>query len=145
VSAPLYTIEILRLAAGVADFPPLAAADVRDERRSKTCGSRVGVTLSFDEAGAVSACGLYVHACALGQAAAALLAGGITGQDAAGIARARDMLTAYLAGDAETPGDWPGIGALTVARDYPARHGSIRLAFEAAAEAAACATATAAA
>jgi NifU-like protein involved in Fe-S cluster formation len=145
VSAPLYTIEMLRLAAAVADFPPLATPDARAERRSKTCGSRVAVTLSFDEAGAVAACGLEVHACALGQAAAALLARGVAGEDAAAIGRARDTLAAYLAGEADTPGDWPGIGALATARDYPARHPSIRLAFEAAADAAAHAMARAAA
>ena len=85
----------------------------------------------------MAACGLAVHACALGQASAAILAQAIEGRSAAEIARARDDLTAFLGGTAPTPGDWPGIALLEAARAYPARHPSIRLAFEAAAAAAA--------
>lgn len=136
MSAPLYTIDILRLAASVADFPPLAAPDAREERRSTVCGSRIAVDLTFGDDGRVSAVGLAVHACALGQASAAVLADAIIGSDAAQLAKARDALTSFLAGAAETAGDWPGIDALASARDYPARHPSIRLAFETAAAAA---------
>lgn len=137
MSAPLYTLDILRLAASVADYPPLGAPDAREERRSTVCGSRIAVGLAFDEEGRVSAVGLGVHACALGQASAALLAQSINGRDAAGIAGARDRLTAFLAGEAADAGDWPGIEQLAAARDYPARHPAIRLPFEAAAQAAA--------
>ena len=49
---------------------------------------------------------------------------------------ARDTLTAFLAGDRDDPGDWPGLAIFVPARPYPARHASIRLAFEAVAEAA---------
>lgn len=136
MSAPLYTIEILRLAAAVADFPPLDHPQAQEERRSKTCGSRVQIDLSFDGDGRVLACGLLVHACALGQASAAVLAKGIMGKTAGEIETARDALAAYLAGNAGAPGNWPGIETLASARNYPARHPSIRLAFEAAAEAA---------
>ena len=39
--------------------------------------------------------------------------------------------------DAQAPlPDWPGIDVLLPVRDFPARHGSVRLAFDAAAEAA---------
>ena len=51
------------------------------------------------------------------------------------LAAARDALTAWLAREGDTP-DWPGIDVFTPALDYTARHPSIRLAFEAAAEAA---------
>jgi NifU-like protein involved in Fe-S cluster formation len=80
--------------------------------------------------------GLLVRACALGQASASLLAHAILGRTAAELAAARDALGGWLAGAADLP-DWPGLAVLTPARDYPARHPSIRLAFEAAAEAAA--------
>ncbi len=136
MSAPLYTLDILRLAASVADYPPLAAPDAREECRSKVCGSRIAVDLAFGDDGRVSAIGLSVHACALGQASAAVLARAIVGQDADSLVVARDGLTAFLAGEGDSPGDWPGIDALSSARDYPARHPSIRLAFEAAAAAA---------
>ena len=54
---------------------------------------------------------------------------------------ARDALTAFLAGGRDDPGDWPGLEIFGPARAYPARHPSIRLAFEAVAEAAALAAA----
>ncbi len=49
---------------------------------------------------------------------------------------ARDALTAFLAKERPDPGDWPGLDIFGPARDYSARHPSIRLAFEAVAEAA---------
>jgi NifU-like protein involved in Fe-S cluster formation len=142
MSTPLYTIEILRLAAAVADFPPLGSPDARETRRSMVCGSTVTVDLAFDDDGRVFACGLSVQACALGQASAAVLAHNVIGKDARAIGVARETLTVFLAGDAPTPGDWPGLAALAPALGYPARHASIRLAFEAA-EAAALAGAAA--
>jgi len=137
MSAPLYTVETLRLATEIAQYPALAVPDAVAERRSMVCGSRIGVGLSFDGHGRVAAVGLAVHACALGQASAALLAKSITGRAPQDLAAARDRLAAFLAGDAPDAGDWPGIGALAAARDYPARHAAVRLPFEAAAEAAA--------
>ena len=53
------------------------------------------------------------------------------------LAAARDALAAFLAGERDDPGDWPGLEALAAARGYPARHGAILLPFEAVAEAAA--------
>ena len=51
--------------------------------------------------------------------------------------QARDALAAYLAGTRDDPGDWPGLAVFADARRFTARHASILLAFEAAAEAAA--------
>lgn len=80
--------------------------------------------------------GLEVRACALGQASAALMASGAIGHSAQELADARDRLTDYLAGKSEDLDFWPGLEVLAPARDYPARHASIRLSFEAVAEAA---------
>ena len=49
---------------------------------------------------------------------------------------ARDQLTAWLAGEGPLP-DWPDLDIFTPALNVTARHPSIRLAFEAAADAAA--------
>lgn len=137
MSAPLYTVEMLRLATGIANYPALPTPDALAERRSTVCGSRVTVGLAFDGGGRIRACGLTVHACALGQASAALLANAIAGRTADEVEAARAGLAAYLTGDAPDAGDWPGLAILEAARAYPARHAAIRLAFEAAAEAAA--------
>lgn len=137
MSAALYNPTILRLAAGIPHSTLLADPHGRAERRSPVCGSRVTVTVRMDGEGRVAALGQEVRACALGQAAAALMGAHAIGRDAGELAVARDALTRFLAGEGDTPGDWPGLEIFAPARDYPARHPSIRLAFEAVAEAAA--------
>jgi NifU-like protein involved in Fe-S cluster formation len=135
VSAPLYNAEILRLATSIPHHDRLAHAMATAEKRSPICGSRVTVDVSLDATGRVNDVGLLVRACALGQASASLLATNIIGRTPEELAATRDALTAWLARDGDTP-DWPGLDVFTPALDYTARHASIRLAFEAAAEAA---------
>lgn len=132
---PLYSIDILRLAAATAETPRLANAQATVEHRSAVCGSRIVVDVETDSDGRVARYGHDVRACALGQAAATLLARNIVGHNAQQIAAARDVLGAYLAGEHAQLPDWDGLDILERARPYPARHPSIRLAFEAAADA----------
>ena len=139
--APLYNRDILRLAAHIPHLGPIKGAEARVERRSAVCGSRVVVAVRLDDRGRVAALGQEVSACALGQASAALMGAHATGRDAQELARARDELAAFLGGSSAAPVDWRGIEVLTVAREYPARHASILLPFEAVAEAAALAAA----
>lgn len=120
------------MAAKVAEFPPLETADLREERRSPTCGSRVTVTLALDEEGRVAAVGLDAKACALGQAAAAIMAQSVKGRDVAAVGVVNAQWRAYLAGESDVLPDWPDLGLLSAGQDYPARHPSMRLAFEAA-------------
>lgn len=135
VSAPLYNSEILRLAAGIPHQQRLAAPHASAERRSPICGSRVTVDVNLGADGRVAELGMLVRACALGQASSSLLAAAAIGRTPAELAAARDALTAWLAREGEVP-DWPGVSVFTPALDYTARHPSIRLAFEAATEAA---------
>ncbi|UVO53447.1 iron-sulfur cluster assembly scaffold protein [Sphingomonas sp. SUN039] len=141
MSAPLYTLDVLRLAAATGDFPPLVSPDATAERRATTCGSRVTVGLTFDADGRVDTYGHSVNACALGQAAATIFGRGVAGRHGAALVAARDAFALWLIEpDAPAP-DWPGIEVLAPARAYPARHGAMRLPFEAAADAAAKVTA----
>lgn len=135
MSAPLYNTEILRLAASIPHHERLANPMGTSERRSPVCGSRVIVDVNVGQDGRVSEIGLTVRACALGQASASLLAAEVLGRTPEELVAARDALTAWLARGGETP-DWPGLAVFGPALDYTARHPSIRLAFEAAAEAA---------
>ncbi|MGN7160454.1 iron-sulfur cluster assembly scaffold protein [Sphingomonas sp. SAFR-052] len=136
MTANLYNTEILRLAAETAQAVRLSDPHASVEKRSPICGSRVTVDITLGEDGRVAAVGMLVRACALGQASSALLAREIVGRNAAELAAARDALTAWLAGEGDAP-DWPGLTLFEPARPHSARHASIRLAFEAAAEAAA--------
>ncbi len=115
---------MLRMAARVADFPPLADASLREERRSPTCGSRMTVTLDLADDGTVRAIGLDAKACALGQAAAAIMALGAKGRSAVEIAAAGeawrglscrgDRCAAGLAGDRPAGGRARLSGAASV-------------------------------
>ncbi len=131
----LYTIDILRLAASTAQWPPLPQPDGTAERRSPTCGSRVKVDVLCDSEGRVATIGMTVSACALGQASTAIMAAEAPHRDAHAIRTAHDDLAAYLSGTSDRLPDWPGIDRLAPARAYPARHASILLAFDAAAAA----------
>lgn len=135
MSAPLYNADILRLATGNPIERRLDDPAGSSEKRSPICGSRVTVDIDLGEDGRVRAAGMLVRACALGQASSTLLATNLVGRSPEELAVARDALTAWLAGNGEQP-EWPGLDVLAPALDYHARHASIRLAFEAAAEAA---------
>ncbi|MES3099071.1 iron-sulfur cluster assembly scaffold protein [Sphingomonas faeni] len=135
MSAPLYNAEILRLAASIPHHERLPEPMATAEKRSPICGSRVTIDVAVDDEGKVSEVGLLVRACALGQASSSLLASNILGRTPAELAATRDALTAWLAREGDAP-DWPGMDIFTPALNYTARHPSIRLAFEAAAEAA---------
>lgn len=145
MTAPLYNATILRLAASIPYHERLDDPMATVEKRSPVCGSRVTVDVDVDEDGRVSGIGLLVRACALGQASASLMAAGVVGKSSDDIGRASAALAAWLAGDSDTPPDWPGLEIFAPARPHSARHSSIRLAFEAAAEAAATARAKVAA
>lgn len=137
MNAPLYNADILRLAATIPHHQRLSAPQASVEKRSATCGSRVTADVCVDEGGRVAELGLEVRACALGQASASLMARNAIGKTAAELSAARDSLAAWLMGEGDDPDFWPGFAVIAPARNYPARHPSIRLGFEAVAEAAA--------
>lgn len=137
MAAPLYTPAILRLATTIPFLERLPAPQASVERRSPVCGSRVAVDVMLDTEGRISALGLAVNACALGQASANLMASYALGRTPAELAEARDALAAWLAGESDGPGDWPGLDMLAPALPHRGRHAAIRLPFEAAADAAA--------
>ena len=72
----------------------------------------------------------------MGQASAALVIGHVKGKSPAELLDASTAMRAFLAGERDAGDIWPGIEVFEAARAYPARHPSILLAFEAAAQAA---------
>jgi NifU-like protein involved in Fe-S cluster formation len=137
MSNALYNTRILRLAAGIPHQQRLGDPHGTSERRSPVCGSRVTVDVALDADGRIAALGQEVRACALGQASASLMGAHAIGRTLPELEEARDALTAFLAGTRDDPGGWPGLELFDPARPHAARHASIRLAFEAVAEAAA--------
>jgi NifU-like protein involved in Fe-S cluster formation len=131
----LYSARVLGLAANMPCAGRLAAPQGSAERVAKLCGSRIIVDVTLAD-GRVSDFAQEVKACALGQAAAAVLGAHVIGADLQEIEAARDALRAMLKDAGPAPaGRFSDLAVLQPVKDYPARHASTMLAFEAAAEA----------
>lgn len=130
-AARLYTPELLGLAVELASNPPLANAAVRAEARSPTCGSTLAMDLDLTPEGTIARIGMRVHACAVGQAAAAIFARHAIGRNGEQLREAARQLEDWLAHHGERP-DWPDLALIDAARDYPGRHGAILLPWKAA-------------
>jgi NifU-like protein involved in Fe-S cluster formation len=132
----LYSAKILGLVANMPHAGRLGAPQGSAERVSKLCGSRITVDVALDDEGRVKDFAQDVKACALGQAAAAVLGAHVIGADLTEIEAARDALRAMLKSGGPAPsGRFADLVVLQPVKDYPARHASTQLAFEAAAEA----------
>lgn len=128
----LYSSRILALAANMPLAGRLSQPQASVEKVAKLCGSRIIVDLNLDK-GAVSEFAQDVQACALGQASAAVLGTHVIGASIDEIRQARDSLRAMLKEGGPAPtGRFQDLAALEMVRDYPARHASTLLAFEAA-------------
>ena len=127
----LYSPEILAAAVRLADHPLDPALPLAGEARSRSCGSILSIGLATDSDGRIATAGCRAQACAVGQAAASLFLDHAQGRDTRELAEARERIAVWLAGAGNTP-DWPGIDLLEPARPYPARHGAILLAWDAA-------------
>ena len=128
MTEPLYTRDILRLAAsipGQREFDKIDGAEVR----SPTCGSRVVMRVSLDADGRVATVEQAVEACAFGQASAALVGNHANGLDRAEAEAALMRVEAWLDGAGDVP--WPGMAVLEPARGRRGRHGAILLPFRA--------------
>jgi NifU-like protein involved in Fe-S cluster formation len=128
---PLYTNEVLRLAASLQEPRELDREDGRAEVRSPTCGSTILLAVQLDEERRVLAVSQQVQACAFGQAAAALVEHHALGRSHNDVAEAMLGLSRWLAGTHDDDGGWPGLAALEPARTRKARHAAILLPFRA--------------
>ncbi|HVU29503.1 MAG TPA: iron-sulfur cluster assembly scaffold protein [Sphingomicrobium sp.] len=131
MNAPLYTTEILRLAASLPEMRELEKEDGRAELKSPTCGSRIITAVELDDEQKIRMVSQEVKACAFGQASAALLQHNAIGRAHDEVASAIVEISRWLAREQEDPGDWPGILALEPARSRKSRHGAILLPFRA--------------
>ena len=131
----LYSAKILKLAADMPRAGRLPAPDASSEKIAKLCGSKVTVDVTVED-GVVVDFAQDVRACALGQASAAVLGAHVVGASVGEIEVARDALSAMLKANGPAPtGRFAELAVLEVVKDYPARHASTLLAFEATVEA----------
>lgn len=132
----LYHPRVLELAAEIPHLDRLTAPDATSTKVSRVCGSTVTVDLKLN-GDRVADIGVDVQACALGQAATSVLAQHAVGSTVEELRAARDALRAMLKDRAAPPqGKFWELRHLEGVRDYPPRHASTMLAFDAAVEAA---------
>ena len=127
------------MATSLSQWPHDCALPLQGSARSVTCGSAVNVALGLDDKGRIAKVGIRTQACAIGQASAALFAQAVVGCNADSIGAALMSMNRWLKEGGKMP-DWPGLATIAAARDYPARHGAILLAWEAALDALSTAT-----
>jgi NifU-like protein involved in Fe-S cluster formation len=126
----LYTPQVLALATSLARYPLDEDLALRGTARSPTCGSTIELGLALDSHGAIERIGMRAHACAIGQAAAAIFAESAVGRDSSAIKDAETQIGTWLQGGALP--DWPEFTSISAAQAYPARHGAILLPWKAA-------------
>jgi NifU-like protein involved in Fe-S cluster formation len=131
MSGPLYTTEILRLAASLESMRELEREDGRAELRSPTCGSRITTVVQLDDDRRVRMISQQIHACAFGQASAALVQKHATGRSHDEVADAAESLGRWLEQEQDECPAWPDVQALAPARPRKGRHGAILLPFRA--------------
>ena len=129
VIEPLYTRDILRLAASIPGQKSFAEMGDAAVLRSATCGSRVAMRVTLDSAERVESIEQAVEACAFGQAAAALVGTGAIGLNGEEAAAALAGVERWLGEDVAEP--WPELNVLDPARARLGRHGAILLPFRA--------------
>jgi len=122
---------MLDAALSLADYPYDEAMGHHGEARSRSCGSTLAVSLELAADGRIAAVGLRPHACAIGQAAISVFSAAAVGRARSDIALAKTAIAHWLAGEGPLP-DWPGIELIAAAAAYPARHGAVLLAWDAA-------------
>jgi NifU-like protein involved in Fe-S cluster formation len=127
----LYSQKILDLAGNAQQPPRLADPDGSARKVSRVCGSVVEVDLAITD-GVITGYGHSVAACALGQTSAAVVAREIVGTPVAAFRDLRAQMHAMLKQNGAPPGGkWSDLGFLEPVRDYPARHMSTLLVFDA--------------
>lgn len=127
----LYSEKLLQIAANQPIPGRLQQPDATARRVSRVCGSRIEVDIALRD-GVVAGYGHEISACALGQASAAIVATSIVGTPAAELRELRRQMVAMLTANGAPPGGkWDDLKYLEPVRDYPPRHASTLLVFEA--------------
>jgi NifU-like protein involved in Fe-S cluster formation len=127
----IYNSKILEFAANISAIGRLDAPQATAKAHSKLCGSTVTVDIEFDQ-GVVSAFAQDVKACALGQAAASIVAKHVIGATPNEVRLARGQMFKMLKENGEAPeGRFEDLKYLQPVRDYKARHASTLLTLDA--------------
>ena len=127
----LYSDKIIEIAGNAIQPGRLAAPDASSRKVSRICGSIIEVDIAVTD-GVITDYGQTVSACALGQTSAAIVAKEIVGTRVSDFTQLREQMQAMLKSGGPPPeGKWSDLGYLEPVRDFPARHASTLLVFDA--------------
>lgn len=127
----IYNQRIFELAAAMPRAVSLDHPDAAARAHSKLCGSTVEVEIKID-GDRIADFGQSVKACLLGQASAAIVGREIVGtREAEFRAIAAAMRRMLKEGGPRPDGRWADLGLLEPVKDYPHRHASTLLVFDA--------------
>ena len=127
----IYNQRIFELAAAMPRAVVLDHPDAAARAHSKLCGSTVEVEIKVD-GDRISDFGQSVKACLLGQASAAIVGREIVGTSEAEFRAVADAMRRMLKeGGPRLEGRWADLGLLEPVKDYPHRHASTLLVFDA--------------
>ncbi len=128
----IYHNRVLELAANIPNVKRLSNPDGTAHKVSRVCGSTIDVDVILDDAGRIAEIGFDPKACVLGQTSTSVLSAHAIGKSLEDIVKVRDEFRAMLKEGAPPPeGDFWELRHLQGVRDYPQRHTSTLLAFEA--------------
>ncbi|ACT60054.1 iron-sulfur cluster assembly scaffold protein [Hirschia baltica] len=128
----IYHNRVLELAANIPNAERLANPDGSARKVSRVCGSVITADVNLDSEGKITDIGFEPEACVLGQTSCSVLSAHAKGKNLADIVAIRDAFKAMLKEGAPPPeGDFWELRHLEGVRDYPQRHTSTLLAFEA--------------
>jgi NifU-like protein involved in Fe-S cluster formation len=127
----VYNSRILELAGDIPRLGRLSRPDASSTAHSRLCGSTISVDLVVRD-GKVADFAQQVRACALGQAAASIVARHIVGSTPQELRELRERMRKMLKEDGRPPeGKWADAAILEPVRNYKARHASTLLVFDA--------------
>lgn len=132
MSDPLYSKEILRLAADAHGAGHLPRGNVMGIAHNPTCGDKIGVELAIDDQGQVTAMAHETRACVLTQASASILGKRLKGAMREDVEALANAIAAMLISNAEAPA--PPFDPYTVFRGavpHRTRHRCVLLPIEA--------------
>jgi NifU-like protein involved in Fe-S cluster formation len=127
----LYSRWILDLCADIPRQGRMKDAHGSATRHARLCGSTITVDVKLEE-GRISDFAHEVDACALGKAAASFMARHAIGKKLSELRALQGTMHAMLESDGAPPqGEWADLRMFESVRNYPARHASALLTFDA--------------
>jgi NifU-like protein involved in Fe-S cluster formation len=131
----LYSDKILDIAGNAVQPGRLPAPDASARKVSRICGSVIEVDVIVAN-GVITGYGHEVSACALGQTSAAIVAHEIVGTRVEDFRALAQQMREMLKAEGVPPtGKWSDLAYLEPVREFPARHASTLLVFDAVVEA----------